>query len=145
MGNGVILTKFSSLAAQKVVKMTTGRTVCDENFIKMMTFPLLMITHFHTFCLILAGASQYRYGNNVLLSFYRCRLVAPKFTRFNLEYIGVSCQGIINPRSTSLLSFSPGRVVRSSARQSSQELLGMPSCPRSQVKGQGQRSLDIIG
>ena len=38
-GNVVILMKFSSLAALKVVKMTTSSAANDENFIKMMTFP----------------------------------------------------------------------------------------------------------
>ena len=35
----VILIKFSSLPALKVVKMTTFSAASDENFIKMMTFP----------------------------------------------------------------------------------------------------------
>ena len=40
-GNVVILTKFSSLAALKVVILTTFGAASDENFIKMMTFPFL--------------------------------------------------------------------------------------------------------
>ena len=35
----VILIKFSSLAAMKVVNMTTFSAACDVNFIKMMIFP----------------------------------------------------------------------------------------------------------
>ena len=42
-GNVVILTKFSSLAALKVVILTTFGAASDENFIKMMTFPFLWI------------------------------------------------------------------------------------------------------
>ena len=38
-GNVFILMKFSSLAAPKVVKMTTFSAASDENFVKMMTFP----------------------------------------------------------------------------------------------------------
>ena len=37
-GNVIILTKFSSLAALKVVILTTFGAASDENFIKMMTF-----------------------------------------------------------------------------------------------------------
>ena len=37
-GNVFILMKFSSLAALKVVKMTTSSAASDENFIKMTTF-----------------------------------------------------------------------------------------------------------
>ena len=37
-GNVIILTKFSSLAALKVVKMTTSSAASDENFVKMTTF-----------------------------------------------------------------------------------------------------------
>ena len=37
--NVIILMKFSSLAAPKVVKMTTFSAASDENFVKMMTFP----------------------------------------------------------------------------------------------------------
>ena len=37
-GNIVILTKISSLAALKVVILTTSSAASDENFIKMMTF-----------------------------------------------------------------------------------------------------------
>ena len=39
-GNVIILTKFSSLAALKVVILTTFGAASDENFIKMMTFSL---------------------------------------------------------------------------------------------------------
>ena len=35
----VVLTKFSSLAALKVTKMTTSSAASDENLIKMTTFP----------------------------------------------------------------------------------------------------------
>ena len=38
-GNVFILMKFSSLAALKVVKMTTSSAASDENFVKMTTFP----------------------------------------------------------------------------------------------------------
>ena len=41
--NVVILTKSSSLAALKVVKMTTFSAASDENFIKMTTFPFQCI------------------------------------------------------------------------------------------------------
>ena len=37
-GNVFILTKSSSLAAPKVVKMTTFGAASDENFVKMTTF-----------------------------------------------------------------------------------------------------------
>ena len=37
-GNVFILMKFSSLAALKVVKMTTSSAASDENFVKMTTF-----------------------------------------------------------------------------------------------------------
>ena len=43
--NVVILTKSSSLAALKVVKMTTFSAASDENFIKMTTFPFQCITY----------------------------------------------------------------------------------------------------
>ena len=43
-GNVVILTKFSSLAAPKVVKMTTFGAASDENFVKMMTLPFLSLS-----------------------------------------------------------------------------------------------------
>ena len=42
--NVVILTKSSSLAALKVVKMTTFSAASDENFIKMTTFPFQWLT-----------------------------------------------------------------------------------------------------
>ena len=42
-GNVIILTKFSSLAALEVVRMTTSSATSDENFIKMTTFPCLCI------------------------------------------------------------------------------------------------------
>ena len=38
-GNVIILMKFSSLAAPKVVKMTTFSAASDENFVKMTTIP----------------------------------------------------------------------------------------------------------
>ena len=37
-GNVVILTKFSSLAATKIVRMTIFDAASDDNFVKMMTF-----------------------------------------------------------------------------------------------------------
>ena len=46
-GNVVILMKFSSLAALKVVKMTTSSAANDENFIKMMTFSFQWLSICH--------------------------------------------------------------------------------------------------
>ena len=43
--NAVILTKFSSLAALKVVILTTFSAASDENFIKMKTFPFQCTYH----------------------------------------------------------------------------------------------------
>ena len=50
-GNVFILMKFSSLAALKVVKMTTSSAASDENFIKMTTFSFqwVMFCHFPVF------------------------------------------------------------------------------------------------
>ena len=39
----ISLIKFSSLAALKVVKMTTFRTASDGNFIRMTTFPFNVV------------------------------------------------------------------------------------------------------
>ena len=48
-GNVFILMKFSSLAALKVVKMTTSSAASDENFIKMTTFSFQWRSHAHGF------------------------------------------------------------------------------------------------
>ena len=44
-GNVFILMKFSSLAALKVVKMTTSSAASDENFVKMTTFSFQWLGH----------------------------------------------------------------------------------------------------
>ena len=44
--NVFILMKSSSLAAPKVVKMTTFGAASDENFIKMMTFSFQCYSHY---------------------------------------------------------------------------------------------------
>ena len=49
------LTKFSSLAALEVVKMTTSSAASDENFIKMMTFPFQWVWRVTRVCRKLIG------------------------------------------------------------------------------------------
>ena len=61
-----ILMKFSSLAALKVVKMTTFSATSDENFIKMTTFPfqwsngIVDIPDYHYVFIVVY--SSYRWG-----------------------------------------------------------------------------------
>ena len=54
--NVVVLMKSSSLAALKVVKMTTFSAASDENFIKMTTFPFQCCSWYYVF---LAATKQH--------------------------------------------------------------------------------------
>ena len=80
--NVVILTKFSSLAAQKVVKMTTCSAANDENFVKMATFS------FQCTCIRLGTSFNINIPPNQYL---KSCIEVKTIVRFSSLHNGISC------------------------------------------------------
>ena len=86
-GNVIILTKFSSLAALKVVILTTFGAASDENFIKMMTFSFQWCWNWKQ-----ALGSTWHWNLDIHKKFVKCMLFidnntfAQSFSQWNIYW-----------------------------------------------------------
>ena len=99
-GNVFILMKFSSLAALKVVKMTTSSAANDENFIKMTTFSFqwywIIVTYLPDY--LLFGAKPFTLKNKVGLWLQPEQHTSVNFQENDFENIGCKTESIFRPR-----------------------------------------------